>query len=80
MLEKFVELVEKMPEQMTAQSQIVLQQTMLEISKERESAINQIMNGVAGERESIVREFVSQEKLLHGMLAELQKTMKAGRA
>jgi tetratricopeptide (TPR) repeat protein len=78
MLEKFVELVEKMPEQMTVQSQIVLQQTMQEISKERESAINQIMNGVADERENIVREFVSQEKQLHGMLTELQKTMKAG--
>jgi len=75
---RLVEVAEKLPNYVAAERQATVKQIIKEVSKERELAINHVMDRMASERKRTIEDFLSEEKRMRGLLTDLKQTLTAG--
>jgi hypothetical protein len=76
--ERLTSVAEQLPEQIAKERDITIKQAFDAMSVERIAAIDQILQGLANERENIIKDLVAEEQSVKGLTTELRQTIVEG--
>lgn len=76
--ERLTDVVEQLPKTITTERETTIKQAFDAMSAERIAAIDQILYGLANERENTLKDLIAEEQSVKGLVTELRETIVEG--